>query len=112
MTLSPRTAARNRSSGRRTNFSPESRISQMIRLPSTSSPTTLSSRISTSSGPDTKPDQKDPTSLSGCNRGDTPGRSEAFYHPVDALGERADVVGFHGGEHPDAQLVAAEFAIR
>ena len=49
-TRSPRTAALSRSSERRTNFSAESSDSQMIRLPSTSSPTTFSSRMATSSG--------------------------------------------------------------
>src|SRR5258705_10037918 len=93
------------------NFSPESSASQMIRLPSTSSPTTLSSRISTSSGLRVRPDELDLNPLSARYPADTPGRSESFHHPVDALGERADVVGLHGGENPDAPLVAAEFAV-
>jgi hypothetical protein len=33
-------------------------------------------------------------------------------HVVDARGERRDVVGLHGREHPHAQLVAAELAVR
>jgi len=41
-----------------------------------------------------------------------PGRSEPFDHPIDALGQRADVVGIDGREHPDPKLVAAEFAVR
>src|SRR5690348_2133293 len=31
--------------------------------------------------------------------------------PVDALGQRLDVIRLHGGEHPDPQLVAAELAV-
>ncbi len=38
------------------NFSPESSVSQMIRWLSTSSPTTLSSRMATSSGLAAEPD--------------------------------------------------------
>ena len=51
--------------------------------------------------------------LSACYPADTPElpRSEAFHHPVDAAGQRGDVVGFDGGEHRDPQLVAAEFAV-
>ena len=74
-----------------------------MRLPSTSSPTTLSSRMPTSSGRW----RRSPISRSPyCVTGPLPGvtrpsypRSEPFHHPVDALGERADVVGLDGREH-------------
>ena len=57
------------------NFSPESSLSQMMRLPSTSSPTTLSSRIATSSGlsgADTPyPIRRSPYCVIGCYPADT-----------------------------------------
>ena len=37
--------------------------------------------------------------------------SELFDNPIDAGGQRADVVRVDGGEHRHPQLVAAEFAV-
>mgnify|MGYP001501327289 CR=1 FL=1 len=39
------------------------------------------------------------------------GRLQTLDNPVDALRQRADVVGLHRGEHADAQLVAAQAAV-
>ena len=46
------------------------------------------------------------------NGADTPPRSQAFHNPIDALGERADVIGLDGREHRHPEWVAAEFAVR
>ena len=46
------------------------------------------------------------------NGADTPPRSQAFHHPIDALGERADVIGLDGRQPRHPELVAAEFAVR
>ena len=97
--FSPRTAARNRSSGSRMNFSPESSASQMIRLPSTSSPTTLSSRMSTSSGLAPSPISRTLLCYLAVTRLDTPGGQRRSTTQSTHCGQRADVVGLHGREH-------------
>ena len=82
----------------------------MMRLPSTSSPTTLSSRmcdlLRAGAEPDTQVTLLRYQSVTGVTRGSRCRRAsariavlEALDHPVDALGQRADVVGLDGREH-------------
>src|SRR5579884_3414555 len=117
---SPRTAARSRSSIATLNFSVgpalAGALSHIMCLPSTSSPTTLSSRMASPHRPLDAPapglSAADFNAGSGLLGADTlASGSKSFDHPVDARGERTDVVGLYGREHGNPQLVAAEFAV-
>src|SRR6202035_3008515 len=124
---SPRTAARSRSSAGSRNRSAGFLLSQMMCLPSTSRPTTVSSRMPTSSGPPRRARQLRTLDQRRVNPALTrwqmlsaqaaqvtqgAGMLATLDPPVAAFGERADVVGFDGREHRHPQLVAAEFAVR
>src|SRR6476659_263671 len=62
-------------------------------------------------GPDHRTPPHSGAATSG-NCADTPPRSQPFHNPIDALVERADVIGLDGREHRHPEWVAAEFAVR